>query len=87
MAIKPIRISRHAAFEMRRRGIRRNWVIDAVRRPGQVIPSLKGRKICQSLIGRSGRMLLRVVVKEDTGAIHVITTYRTSKVNKYWVTP
>lgn len=32
----------------------------------------------------AGRMLLRVVVKEDAMAYRVITAYKTSRVEKYW---
>jgi hypothetical protein len=38
-------------------------------------------------IGTRARKLLRVVVKEDTLAYHVVTAYKTNKVNKYWRTP
>ncbi len=67
MAAKPIRISSHARFEMARRGITAGEVIRTVRHPGQVVPSVKGRAIYQGLIGRPGRLLLRVVVKEAGG--------------------
>jgi hypothetical protein len=29
-------------------------------------------------------MLLRVIVKEDATAYHVVTVYKTSKLAKYW---
>ncbi len=32
-------------------------------------------------------MLLRVIVKEEADAYHVITAYTTSKVAKYWRKP
>ena len=87
MTSKPIRISEHAGFEMRRRGIKRADVIATVRNPGQVVPSIKGRQIFQSLIGSADQMLLRVVVKESPEAYYVVTVYKTSKVDKYWDTP
>jgi hypothetical protein len=87
MPAKAIRISAHAHFEMRRRRIKRTEVIDAVRNPGQVVPSLKGRQIYQLKLEPRGRMLLRVVVKEDSQAYHVVTAYKTSKVKKYWRMP
>lgn len=64
MPAKRIRISTHAAFEMRRRGIRRSEVVRAIRSPGQVLPSSKGREIYQRLIGPKGRLLLRVVADQ-----------------------
>ncbi len=48
------------------------------------MPAAKGRRIFQSKIGLAGRMLLRVIVKEDNHAYHVITAYKTSKIAKYW---
>jgi hypothetical protein len=87
MAAKPIQISSHARFEMARRGISTADVIRTVRHPGQVVPSIKGRGIYQSLIGRAGRLLLRVVVKETGDTYLVVTAYKTSKIAKYWRTP
>ncbi len=87
MPAKPIRISLHARFEMRRRRIKRGDVIAIIRNPGQVLPSVKGRVIYQSKIGRAARMLLRVVVKEDDRAYHVVTVYKTSKIARYWRMP
>jgi uncharacterized protein DUF4258 len=50
MPAKPIRISRHAAFQMRRRGIRLADVRRMIRHPGQVLPSVKGRKVYQGCL-------------------------------------
>ena len=58
-----------------------------VRSPGQVLPSVKGRQIYQGLIGRARRLLLRVIVKEDAQAYHVVTAYKTTKIAKYWRNP
>ncbi len=40
----------------------------------------------QSKFGAAGRLLLRVVVKEEAHGYHVLTAYKTTKVNKYWRT-
>jgi len=87
MPSKAIRISGHAAFEMRRRGIKPAQVRQMIRSPGQVVPSVKGREIYQGLLGRAGHLLLRVIVKEDSHAYHVVTAYKTRKIAKYWSTP
>ena len=87
MADKPILISGHAHFEMKRRGIPHALAVTTIRAPGQIVSSVKGRKVFQSLIGRAGRLLLRVIVKEDKSAYHVVTAYKTSKIAKYWRTP
>lgn len=86
MTAKQILISSHGRFEMGRRRIKTADVIATIRNPGQVLPSIKGRRIYQSKIGSAGRMLLRVIVKEDAGAYHVVTTYKTGKIAKYWST-
>jgi len=72
---------------MSRRSIRPGEVVRTIRHPGQVLPSIKGRQIYQSLIGPARRMLLRVVVKELAVAYLVVTVYKTSKVARYWRTP
>ncbi len=87
MPAKPIRISGHARFEMGRRGISRADVLRMIRGPGQVLPSVKGRNIYQGLIGRARRLLLRVIVREDAQAYHVVTAYKTTKIAKYWRNP
>lgn len=86
MPAKPIVIVPHARFEMRRRGISEADIEVVVRRPGQVVPSRKGRQIHQSKIA-AARMLLRVVVKEEATAYHVITAYKTNNIAKYWKQP
>jgi hypothetical protein len=86
MAAKQIVIAPHALFEMQRRGISHADLEAVVRHPQQIIPSQKGRHIHQSRLP-PGRMLLRVVVKEDAQVYHVITAYKTSKVAKYWKQP
>ena len=84
MPVKPIFIAAHARFEMQRRGIRESEIEAVIRNPGQIVPSKKGRQICQSKLGATGRMLLRVVVKEEPAAYAVVTAYLTNKVAKYW---
>jgi uncharacterized protein YuzE len=69
MAVKPVRISPHALFQMRRRGILRADVTRMIRSPGQVLPSRKERQIFQNFIGRARQVLLRVVVKENASAV------------------
>ena len=87
MPPKAIHISGHARFEMGRRGISVAGVTLMIRSPGQVLPSVKGRRIYQGLIGRTRRLLLRVIVKEDARAYHVVTAYKTNQIAKYWRKP
>ncbi len=83
MAVKSIRISSHARFEMRRRGISEALVRRMIRNPGQVLPTAKGRHIYQGLIGGGRRLWLRVIVKEAPHVYHVVTAYKTNKIAKY----
>jgi len=80
---KPVTISFHARFEMRRRGITEAQAIGVVRHAEQIVPSRRGRQIHQSRI-MGGNLLLRVIVKEAAVAYHVVTAYKTSKIAKYW---
>jgi Domain of unknown function (DUF4258) len=82
--MKPIHFPFHANFEMQRRGVSQADVEGVVRNPGQIVPSKNGRQIHHSKLGTAGRKLLRVIVKEDAMAYHVITVYKTVKVAKYW---
>lgn len=82
-----IRFTKHAKFEMKRRSLDEATVIRAIRNPDQVIPSDKGREVRQRLLGKMGRMLLRVVVKYDGMVYHGVTASKTSNVAKYWRKP
>jgi hypothetical protein len=82
------RLSRHAEWEMVRRGIPLALVQVVMDRPEQrlVDESRAGRWICQSRLRfEDGKMyLLRVVVAEEEQPAVIITVYRTSKMEKYW---
>jgi len=82
------RVSRHAEWEMARRGIPLVLVQAVAGNPEQrvVDESRPGRWIRQSRLQfEGGRMyLLRVVVDEDERPPLIVTAYRTSKIEKYW---
>ena len=82
------RLSRHAEWEMTRRGIPLALVQAVMEHAEQRLPdeSRAGRWIRQSRLRfEDGRIyLLRVVVDEEEQPPAVITTYRTSKIEKYW---
>lgn len=84
------RVSRHALWEMVRRGIPMALVHTVVENPEQRIAdeSSPGRWIRQSrLLFEDGKIyLLRVVVAEDEQPPVIVTAYRTSKIDKYWGT-
>jgi hypothetical protein len=84
------RLSRHAEWEITRRGIALALIQAVMEHPEQrvVDESCKGRWIHQSRFPfEDGKMyLLRVVVAEDEQPPLIITAYRTSKIEKYWST-
>jgi hypothetical protein len=82
------RLSRHAEWEMTRRGIPLALVRAVMDHPEQRVAdgSRTGRWIYQSRLRfEDGKMyLLRVVVAEGEEPPVVITAYRTSRIEKYW---
>lgn len=60
-------LSAAAAAELGRSLAKRGdvHIVRPIRSPGQVLPSSKGREIYQRLIGRAGRLLLRLVLKQE----------------------
>jgi len=82
------RLSRHAEWEMSRRGIPLAVVQAVMEHPEQrlVDDAGEGRWIYQSRFPfEDGKMyLVRVVVDEDEQPPAIVTAYRTSKIEKYW---
>lgn len=83
-----IKLTAHARFEASRRGISEGLIKSVVKAPQQKLPSKKGRIVVQKkyydkIEGKE--MLLRVIGIETEREFKVITAYKTSKVDKYWV--
>ena len=81
-------IKRHAIFEAERRGISAEFIILAVDNQQQKLNSKKGRVIVQNKYydkTEKKEMLIRVIGFETSEKFEVITVYKTSKINKYWV--
>ena len=79
--------SDHAIFEMKRRKIDRKEVEHLIRYPGQVTAGKKNRTIVQGTYHDrkyNKQMLIRIIGEELDDIFHVITVYRTSKIEKYW---
>lgn len=81
-------ISQHAQFEIARRQLSEETVKSVAESPQQVVKLKKAREVHQSkyhdpLEGKE--MLLRVVCERRRGQLFVVTAYRTSKIDKYWV--
>jgi hypothetical protein len=85
---KKIQITEHAIFEMKRRRISKDLVLKVVRYPEQRIRLKTKRQICQCkyLDGiEKKQMLVRVVIEEINETVKIITAYKTSKIQKYWL--
>jgi hypothetical protein len=54
MPAKPVKLTRHARFEMKRRGISAVEIVRMIRRPAQVVSGEGGREVYQGLIGKAG---------------------------------
>ena len=79
--------SEHALFEMEFRKIKKEDVERVIKHPLQKIPSRKNRIIMQGRYyddKENKEMLLRIIVEELENTFHVITIYKTSKIEKYW---
>ena len=75
----------HAEFEIQRRGIGGEVILEVVSGPEQTIDVRPGRVVMQSRTTQGGRVyLVRVFVDMDRHPAEIVTAYRTSKVSKYW---
>lgn len=82
-----IAFSDHAVFEMGRRAITKEVVIDVVTNPAITIPSTQGRVVLQGKYTDpvlAKEMVLRVIGAKEREVFKVITVYKTSKFDKYW---
>jgi len=82
-------VTEHAKFEAKRRQIDLELILSTAKNPQQEIPGKKNRVIRQSkyydkINGRE--MLLRVIVEQAKDALKIISVYRTTKIEKYWMT-
>jgi adenylosuccinate lyase len=78
----------HVMFEMERRQITKDDLKDLIDQPQQKIPGKKSRVILQKKYFdklRKKEMLLRVIGKQEHGKFMVITAYKTSRIEKYWL--
>lgn len=79
--------SEHALFEMEFRKINKEEVERLIENPMQKLPAKKNRIIMQKRYNddmEHKEMLLRVIGEELENSFHVITVYKTSKIEKYW---
>jgi len=72
---------------MKRRQINQKEVVHLIRHPGQKTDGKKNRTVIQGAYydrKYNKQMLIRIVGDELDDTFHVITVYRTSKIEKYW---
>jgi hypothetical protein len=78
-------VTAHAAFEMARRDIPEQVVMEILKGPEQKYVVREGREAIQSRIILEGKLyLVRIFVDLDRSPFEVVTVYRTSKIEKYW---
>ena len=83
--MKDIEIIPLAERKLARRGISRDWVVETIRTPDQVVEGYGGRAVAQRRYRvRAKDMLLRVVYDETEQKYIVVTAYLTSAVTRYW---
>ncbi|MBI3754029.1 MAG: DUF4258 domain-containing protein [Deltaproteobacteria bacterium] len=81
-------ITGHGRFEAARRNIPEGLIKSVIENPQQKLFSKKGRIILQNKYHdetEGQEMLLRVIGIESSNEFKVITAYKTSKIDKYWV--
>ena len=77
----------HALTEMARRSISQEDVRNALANPEQVEMVREGRAVYQEKLDMGEppkTYVLRVFVDIDRKPPHIVTVYRTSKIEKYW---
>lgn len=76
----------HAESQLAERSIDKQIIEDIIKNPQQLLGSTKGRKIAQSIILEGSiKFLIRIVYIVESHEIIVLTAYRTTKIQKYWV--
>lgn len=83
--MKRIEIIPIAEKKSKRRGIKREWIDDAIINPVQVVEGYGNRKVAHKKL-RCGdkEYLLRVVYEETEEAYIIVTAYLTSQIDRYW---
>lgn len=81
-----IRFESHAENQVKERALSRAQIEETLVNPDQLIDSRKGRKIAQKVfkIG-TFKFLLRAIYVIEGPDFVVISAYRTTKIEKYWV--
>jgi hypothetical protein len=83
--MKKVEIIPIAQRKAERRGIKKEWIEDAVINPLQVVAGYGGRKVAhKKFLIDNKEYLLRVVYEEAEEICIVVTAYITSQISRYW---
>ncbi|MCL4512095.1 MAG: DUF4258 domain-containing protein [Bacteroidetes bacterium] len=83
--MKKVEIIPVAQRKAEKRGIKVEWITDAVTNPAQVVSGYGGRRVAHKLIWIDEKeYLLRVVYEDDNEVFTVVTAYITSQIKRYW---
>ncbi|PIU21081.1 MAG: hypothetical protein COT15_04270 [Candidatus Diapherotrites archaeon CG08_land_8_20_14_0_20_34_12] len=76
----------HATNQLLERQINKTVVEQILLKPDQLITDPKGYLIAQKIIAKNGfKFLYRVIFIRQEDCFKVLTVYRTTKIQKYWV--
>lgn len=83
--MKNIEIIPIARRKMEKRGIKEEWVVEAVEHPEQLVAGYGNRQVAHKRmeLGKQ-KYLLRVVYEKTENSFMVITAYLTSQIARYW---
>jgi len=82
--MKPISFSEHATVQMESRNISRDEATNAIRSPDYTHVQSDGRVQAMASCKIDGKPYLRIVIYEETSEkITIVTTFITSKIEKY----
>ena len=81
-------LTSHAEEQLDVRKIPKEIVLDTVRNPQQQTPTHGGRQIRQSQYfdpAEGKVMLIRVIIEHQDEDLLVVSVYKTSRIEKYWL--
>ena len=82
------KLSDHARQEIERRGIPLALLEAVLEGPDQIVPERGAVKAYQSKSEIGGKMFfVRAIVDDSVDPAVIVTAYRTTKIEKYWVKP
>ena len=82
---KEIGIIPIAERKLAKRGIKREWIVDILKNPSQVVEGYGGRRVAHRKILILGKeYLLRIIYEETENVYTIVTAYLTSQVGRYW---